>query len=98
MQKKHHQKGEQNGSGIDRKSTGGNFEFAAEVSAVAVTASVQAQASTTGATGSANLTADAGEQTKTAYRKGMLVFVMGKGGFMYQAALAGQKYTYRPVK
>jgi len=28
----------------------------------------------------------------------MIVFTMGKGGLMYQAALGGQKYDYKPVE
>jgi len=27
----------------------------------------------------------------------MLVFVIGKGGLMYEAAIKGQKYTYNPL-
>ena len=30
------------------------------------------------------------------YRKGMAVFTVAKGGLMYEAAIAGQKYNYTP--
>jgi hypothetical protein len=51
---------------------------------------------TTGATGSAS--SGGGESSGTAggYRKGMAVFSIAKGGLMYEASLAGQKYKYKP--
>lgn len=78
----------------------GNFEFSAQASAIAVTASVRAQSSTGGGTSAgASTHADSGgTQMDTNYNKGMLVFVLGKGGLMYEAAIAGQKYGYDPVK
>jgi hypothetical protein len=30
------------------------------------------------------------------YYKGMVVFTIVKGGALYQASLAGQKYSYKP--
>ena len=56
--------------------TGGNFEFGAQVSAVAVTAGASA---------------DAG------YNHGVVVFTMAKGGLMYEASLAGQKFKYKAL-
>lgn len=73
--------------------TGGEFEFGAQAEAIAITASAGASAGTEGASASANET-----QTETRYQKGMIVFTMGKGGLMYQAALGGQKYNYEPAK
>ena len=32
------------------------------------------------------------------YEKGMAIFTMAKGGLMYAATIAGQKYTYKSVK
>ncbi len=75
----------------------GNFEFDAGVSAVAITASAQASASTTGNTASAGPGGTAGNQADTDYYKGMKVFVIGKGGLMYQAAVAGQKYKFKAL-
>jgi hypothetical protein len=31
------------------------------------------------------------------YNKGMAVFTVAKGGLMYEAALAGQKYSYESL-
>lgn len=74
--------------------TSGNFEFDANVSAVAITAGVQAKAGTEGATAGASAGPATGKQAKTSYRKGMTVFVQAKGGLMYEAAIGGQKFTY----
>jgi lipid-binding SYLF domain-containing protein len=73
--------------------TSGQFEFSAQAEAIAVTASAGAQAGTEGASSSANAS-----QGKTGYYKGLIVFTMGKGGLMYQAALGGQKYDYTASK
>ena len=32
------------------------------------------------------------------YHKGMAVFTVAKGGLMYQAAVGGQKFKYKPGK
>lgn len=73
--------------------TSGEFEFGAQAEAIAITASAGASAGTEGASASANET-----QAESKYHKGMIVFTMGKGGLMYQAALGGQKYNYEPSK
>jgi lipid-binding SYLF domain-containing protein len=78
--------------------TSGNFEFSADASAVAITASVQASAGTTGTGASAGAGGTAGEQAGTDYRKGMLIFTIAKGGLMYEAAVAGQKYKFTPLQ
>ena len=78
--------------------TSGNFEFSAQVSAVAITTGAQAQAGTAGKSASANPGArDAGAQ-EAKYHKGMAVLVHAKGGFMYEASLGGQKYNFQPIK
>ena len=77
--------------------TSGNFEFSADANAVAITAGASASASTAGssagASGGKNDATTAGN-----YHKGMAVFTVAKGGLMYQAVLAGQKYKYKPLK
>ncbi len=78
--------------------TSGNFEFGAGASAVAITAAVQAQAGSTGVSSSVGTDANSTKQNKAKYRKGMAVMTLAKGGFMYEAALAGQKYNYTPYK
>jgi hypothetical protein len=74
--------------------TSGNFEFAAGVSAVAITSGVSGSAGTTGASaGASGGKNDAG--TRGQYHKGMAVFTVAKGGLMYEASLGGQKYKYK---
>ncbi|MDP9084551.1 MAG: YSC84-related protein [Pseudomonadota bacterium] len=73
----------------------GSFEFAAGASAVAVTAGASASAGTSGASAGAS----AGQKNATAtgvFNKGMAVFTIAKGGLMYAAAIAGQKFSYTP--
>jgi|SRR5215469_7955958 len=73
--------------------TGGNFEFGAGASAVAITAAVSGSAGTTGTSaGASGGQKDAG--TRGQYHKGMAVFTVAKGGLMYEASLGGQKYKY----
>ena len=78
--------------------TKGNFEFDAKASAVAVTVSAHVQ---TGTQGGVEAGAGAGPKTGVsvvnAYRKGMAVFVHIKGGLMYEAAIGGQKFKYKPL-
>ncbi len=76
--------------------TSGGFEFGAGVSAVAITASVSARAGTTGsnagASGGSRNAVTAGD-----YHKGLAVFTIAKGGAMYEASVAGQKFRYTPL-
>jgi lipid-binding SYLF domain-containing protein len=72
--------------------TSGSFEFSVQAEAIAITSSASAQAGTEGSSASANET-----QAEAAYYKGMIIFTMGKGGLMFQAALGGQKYDYTPA-
>jgi len=73
--------------------TSGSFEFGADVGAVAITAAAGATAGTTGA----SATASGGKKdaaTVGRYYKGMAVFTIVKGGAMYQATVAGQKFKF----
>ncbi|MBW2246672.1 MAG: lipid-binding SYLF domain-containing protein [Deltaproteobacteria bacterium] len=74
--------------------TGGNFEFDATASAVAITAGAQAKAGTEGATAGASAGPNTDTQAKARYHKGMAVFVHIKGGLMYEAAIGGQKFSF----
>lgn len=78
--------------------TGGEFEFDATASAVAITAGAQAKAGTEGATAGVSAGPATGAQAKTSYHKGMAVFVHTKGGLMYEASIGGQKFTFKPKK
>ena len=75
--------------------TSGNFEFDASASAVAITVGAQASAGTEGASAGASAGPATGTQAKTSYHKGMAVFVHAKGGLMYEAAIGGQKFSYK---
>lgn len=80
--------------------TSGDFEFGASAGAVAVTASAQAQTSTGGGSsaGASASSESGGSQVKAAYSGGLLVFVLGKGGLMYEATISGQKYNFEALK
>ena len=75
--------------------TSGSFEFDAAASAVAITAGAQAKAGTEGATAGASAGPATGTQAQTNYNKGMAVFVHTKGGLMYEAAIGGQKFSFK---
>lgn len=78
--------------------TSGQFAFDAQASAVAITAGVQAQAGSTGGTMGASAGPKAGAHVETKYHRGMAIFVQAKGGLMYEAAVAGQKFSFEPYK
>jgi lipid-binding SYLF domain-containing protein len=74
----------------------GSFEFSAGASAVAITAGASASAGTSGVSSGAS----GGQRDATTsgnYNQGMAVFTIAKGGLMYAAAIAGQKFTYKPL-
>jgi len=75
----------------------GTLEFDAKASAVAITAGVQAQVGTTGKTAGASAGPKTGRQAKAKYVKGMAVFIHAIGGFMYEAAIGGQKFSFEPL-
>jgi lipid-binding SYLF domain-containing protein len=75
--------------------TSGQFEFDAGVGAVAITAAAGGTVGTDGASGGAS----GGKKdalTAGRYYKGMAVFTIVKGGAMYQATVAGQKFSFKP--
>jgi len=77
--------------------TSGNFEFGAQASAVAITAAASAGAGTTGSAAGAS----AGKSDATTvgdFHKGMATFIIIKGGAMYEAAIAGAKFNYKPIR
>jgi len=78
--------------------TRGTFEFDANASAVAVTAGVQANAGSMGATAGASVLPSTGKQAGTTYFKGMAVFVHAMGGLMLEAAIGGQTITFEPYQ
>jgi lipid-binding SYLF domain-containing protein len=78
-----------------REFTGGNFEFGAQATAVAITAGASATASTSGNSAGASGGQD-NANTVGKYQKGLAVFTVAKGGLMYEASIGGQKYEYEP--
>jgi lipid-binding SYLF domain-containing protein len=73
--------------------TSGNFEFSADATAVAITAAAGVSAGSSGSSaGASGGMKDA--TTKGSYHKGMATFTIVKGGLMYEAVLAGQKFSY----
>jgi len=78
--------------------TSGNFEFSAQATAVAITAGVSADASTTGglAAGASGGRNDA-TTAHGGYRRGLAVFTIARGGLMFEVSLGGQKFSYTPL-
>ena len=74
----------------------GKFALSADVSAVALTASASASAGTAGTEAGASGTATHATATGH-YQNGVAVFTIAKGGLMYQAAVAGQKFSFTPA-
>jgi len=76
--------------------TGGEFQFGAGVSAVAITAAASATAGTSGASAAVSGGKKDARTTGEFYR-GFAVFTITKGGLMYEAAVAGQKFNFTPA-
>ena len=75
--------------------TSGDFQFGADASAVALTAGATASAGTAGASAGAS----GGKKdavTAGSYHNGVAIFTIVKGGAMYQATVAGQKFKFTP--
>jgi lipid-binding SYLF domain-containing protein len=80
-----------------REFTAGEFAFGADVGAVVITAAASASAGSKGQTaGASGGKKDA--STVGGYHKGVAVFTVAKGGAMYEATVAGQKFKYKPLK
>jgi len=73
--------------------TAGSFEFGGQASAVALTFGASAQAGSTG-TGAAL----GKKQSQAHYVGGFAVFTLAKGGLMYEASIAGQKFNFKAAK
>ncbi len=78
---------------VYKEFTTGQFEFGADATAVALVYGAQAGASTKGASASAGDTKGVG-----AWKHGMAVFTLAKGGLMYEASIGGQKFNFEPLK
>ncbi len=78
--------------------TSGNFEFGAGAGVVVITAAAEAQASTAGSSATVSGGKNNATTMGTKYNKGMATFIITKGGLMYEASVAGQKFKYTPRK
>lgn len=74
----------------------GEFTFGAGIGAVAITAGANATAGTAGASAGVSGGKKDARTTGEFYR-GFAVFTIAKGGLMYEAAVAGQKFNFTPV-
>ena len=73
--------------------TSGSFEFSAQASAVAINLGANAQVGTTGNSAGAGQ-AGSNHNAAAKYINGMAIFTAAKGGLMFEAALAGQSFTF----
>jgi lipid-binding SYLF domain-containing protein len=71
----------------------GKFEFSAAASAVAITAGASASVGTDRSSSAAS-SSPANATTNGNYQTGMAVFTIAKGGLMYAANIAGEKFSY----
>ncbi len=82
--------------GVFTRFTAGKFAFSGNVSAIAITASASASAGTAGSGASAS-GGEKDARTAGEYQDGLAVFTIAKGGLMYEATVAGQKFSYKPL-
>lgn len=74
--------------------TGGNFEFSAEVQAVALTAAVGATGNTSGSSATASGGKNNAAVAGAGYNKGMATFTITKGGLMAGISVGGQGFSF----
>lgn len=82
-----------------REFTSGSFEFSGQAAAVALNSGASAEVSTGGG-GRTSVTAANGEITEVdgaGFYKGMSVFTLSQGGFMFEVSLGGQRFSYEPL-
>ncbi len=74
----------------------GNFQFSADAGATAITASASASAGTAGGGQASASGGDKNAIANGSYRNGVAIFTIAKGGVMYDAVVAGQKFSFTP--
>lgn len=82
-----------------REFTSGSFEFSGQAAAVALNSGASAEVSTGGG-GRTSVTAANGDITEvdsSGFYKGMSVFTLSQGGFMFEVSLGGQRFSYEPL-
>ncbi len=75
----------------------GNYQFSADAGAVAITAAASASAGTTGGGQAGASGGDKNAVANGSYRNGVAIFTIAKGGLMYDAVVAGQKFSFKPA-
>lgn len=73
---------------------GGNFEFGAEISAVALTAAAGASAKTGGSSATASGGKNNAKTAGAGYNKGMATYTITKGGAMLEVSVGGQNFKF----
>ncbi len=79
-----------------REFTSGNLELGAEAGVVVITASAKAQATTAGSSTTVAGGPHDAMVKGNRYNKGLAVFVVPKGGLMYEVSVSGQKFAFQP--
>jgi len=74
--------------------TDGEFEFGAQAQAVAITLAAGAKVGSGGAAAGASVDKNKAKVVG-AYNNGMAIFTVVKGGLMYEATIAGQKFKFK---
>lgn len=77
--------------------TSGEFGLDAEASAIIIVGGGSAQTGSSGTTAGESGLGKMGKQTEGVYRKGLAIFVCQQGGFMFEASVAGQKFSFEPL-
>ncbi|HEY7886359.1 MAG TPA: YSC84-related protein [Cellvibrionaceae bacterium] len=77
--------------------TTGEFEFSAEVKAVAIDAKASMEASTAGNSATTATTKGKNDNARVNFKNGMAVLTISKGGLMADASVSGQKYQFKPL-
>ena len=72
----------------------GNFEFGVDVTAVALTAALEASANTAGSSATASGGKNNARISDSGYNRGMATYTITKGGLMYEATVGGQKFSF----
>ncbi len=77
--------------------TSGEFGLDAEAAAVIIVGGGSAQTGSSGTTAGESGMGKMAQQAEGKYRKGLAIFVRQQGGLMFEASVAGQKFSYKPL-
>jgi len=75
----------------------GNFEFNSKASVTLISMGGNIEAGTTGTSATVSGAHVAAATAALGYSNGMATFAISQGGFIFSAAIAGQKFSYTPV-